>query len=99
MVLVGEVDVGVRVRLGPLQELARRGANGAYLVNRQVVELPDEVRVTLREHGREDLSHEGALAPRPGERAAVPLEMDDAALPGGAREGLLDGTPRPLVGV
>lgn len=25
--------------------------------------------------------------------------MDDAALPGGAREGLLDGTPQPLVGI
>jgi hypothetical protein len=37
VVLVGEVEVGERVSLGLLQELARRGADGANLVDRQVV--------------------------------------------------------------
>lgn len=63
------------------------------------MELPHELEVALDEHGLRDAQH-GALF-LPGRRVAggVAHQMHDAALPRGAREGLLDRAFEALVGV
>lgn len=62
--LVGEVQVGQRVRLGLLEHLGGPRAEAPYPVDRQLVQLPDQLRVPLGEHGLRDAEDRTPLLPR-----------------------------------
>ena len=96
---VGEVEVRERVGLRLFQELGGLRVETGDLLAGQVVQLAHERGVLLGEDGVQYGAYGGlvALALRAWRR--VSLQVNDAALPGGAGEDLLYRLPEPFVGV
>lgn len=82
-----------------LEHRVRGGRHGAHSVDGGVVRGPDGRGVGLAEDGLEGLGRHRPVAPRRQQGAHLALEVDDAALPAGARQARGDGAHEPDVGV
>ena len=81
-----------------LEHRVRGGRHGAHRVDGGVLRGPDGRGVGLAEDGLEGLGRHRPVAPRRQQGAHVALEVDDAALPAGARQARGDGAHEPDVG-
>ena len=98
-VLPGEGEVGEGRGRGVLEELGAAPVHGGEQVDGAAVAGPHERRVRLGEGGLERRDGGRPVAPPAAALQHVALEVRDAALPGGAGQGLADGPGEALVGV
>ena len=96
---IGEVEVGQGIRLRLLEQGGRLRAKARHLVACRMARLARQGRVPLVEHGARDREHGRALLPGRRARSRVAHKARHAPLPGGSREGLLDGAAQALVRV